>query len=358
MYDDGLARRASADVSLPADGSVAALPDGAVRPQPVLVLPNDEDLSYCKIRLDPRSWAAVTSSLGRLPDPLSRAVAWSGARDLVRDGELPPRRYVELAVRHLPAETDTSIAGHVLSYARWTIADRYLPPGHRDKTLADIADACNSMLSGPADGDGMNLVAARGLIDSARRPEDIATLRSWLDAGRLPAGPDLDSRLRWQILLRLAVLGVADPAEIDREDDRDGTAAGRLCAARCRAARPDEAAKRAAWTVMVDPGSESSYQRTAIAQGFWQADQAELLAGYIPRYFAALATHPDPDAARTLCQHGFPHLGVAADTRRPAERCLASETLTGSLRRLLADQVEDLGRSLNVRSGAPADGPR
>ena len=56
-----------------------------------------------------------------------RAVAWNGVRDLVRNGELAPGQCLALAARHLPGETDGSIAGHVLGYARWTVADRYLP---------------------------------------------------------------------------------------------------------------------------------------------------------------------------------------------------------------------------------------
>ena len=155
------------------------------------------------MRLDPRSWTALASGLGRLPDPLSRAVAWNAARDLVRDGELPAEQYLELAARHLLAETDTTIAGPVLGFARWTITDRYLLPPRRDTTLAALAGLCRDLLrrlAGP-DADGMRLVAGRGLIDSASDPDEVAALRSWLQTGRWPVGPELDSNLRWQIML-------------------------------------------------------------------------------------------------------------------------------------------------------------
>ena len=187
-------------------------------------------------------------------------MAWNSVRDLVRDGELAPRQYLALAARHLPAETDGSTAGHVLGYARWTVADRYLPAGLRDAALADITSLCRDLLSpqlasgaseaGGAGGE-MRLVAVRGLIDSASGPGDISALWSWLAAGRVPGGPDLDSRLRWQILLRLTVLGAASRAEIEHDADRDATAAGRLSAARCRAALPDDDAKQAAWAAML-----------------------------------------------------------------------------------------------------------
>ena len=247
----------------------------------------------------------------------------------------------------------------MLAYARWTVADRYLAAGPRAAALADLADLCRDLVSRPGhdDTDGMRLVAGRGLIDSASRAGDISGLRSWLASGQLPAGLDTDSRLRWQILLRLTVLGAIGAPELEREASADTTAAGRLSATRCRAAIPGETAKRAAWTAMFDgsPGAGSGYQLAAIAQGFWQADQAELLAGYVPRYFPALAevtARRGPEVARVLCQHGFPHHAADAGTLRAAQECLEGGGLTGSLGRLLADQVEDLRRSADIRSAS------
>jgi len=357
VYDqapDELSLRARVPVQVPADADTVVLPAAAVSPEASLLLPNDGDFSYCKVRLDPASLEALASSLGRLADPLSRAVAWSSVRDMVRDGELAPRRYLELAASHLPAETDSAIAGHVIGYARLTIADRYLPPGLRGAALADVTSLCRDLLGRhpAADFSGMRLVAARGLIDSASSPDDIAALRSWRSAARVPGGPDLDSRLHWQILLRLAILGAAGRAEIEHDASRDRTAAGLLSATRCRAALPDQAAKQAAWEAMLS-GTLSGYELAATAQGFWQADQAGLLAGYVPRYFTALAevaAGGGTEVARMLCLHGFPHHAADTATVRAAERCLDSDGLTGSLRRLLTDQLEDLRRSLAVRS--------
>jgi aminopeptidase N len=329
------------------------LPAGAVRPEPALLLPNDGDLSYCKVRLDPASREVLAASLSRLPEPLSRAVAWTSVRDLVRDGELAPRQYLALAARHLPAETESSIAGHVLSYARWTIADRYLPPGQRDAALADLTSLCRDLLSPhPAgDGDELRLVAVRGLIDSASGPDDVSALWSWLAAGRVPGGPELDGRLRWQILLRLTVLGAASRAEIEHEAGPDpGDLDGRLGAMRCRAALPDAGAKQAAWAVLRD-GRLSGYELTATAAGFWHADQAELLAGYVPRYFAELPAlgRTNPGLARIWCRDGFPYHAAEAAAVRAGQQCLESGGLDGSARRLLADHLDDLRRALAVR---------
>ncbi len=157
-------------------------------------------------------------------------------------------------------------------------------------------------------------------------------------------GPHQAGR-RWRILLRLTVLGAASRAEIEHEAGRDPeNPDGRLDAARCRAALPDDAAKRAAWAAMLS-GTLSGYELTATAQGFWQPEQAGLLAGYVPRYFAALAEAAEgaADLARALCVHGFPHHAADTATVRAGEQCLESGAL--------ADQVEDLRRAAAVRSG-------
>ena len=246
----------------------------------------------------------------------------------------------------------------MLGFARRTIADRYLPAPQRGAALADLFGLCETLLGRVAgeDPDGIRQVAGRGLIDSASRPDDVAMLRSWLEAGQWPGRPDLDSRLRWQIMLRLTALGAVGRAEIEREAGQDPTAAGQHGAARCRAALPGLDAKQTAWTQMF--GSDvvdepSSYQLAATAEGFWQADQADLVAGYVPRYFPALADislRRGPAVARVLVKHGFPHHAVAAATLRAGEQGLAGAPFPASLRRLLADQLDDLRRALTIRS--------
>jgi aminopeptidase N len=373
-----LGLRASVPVSIDAatQRRVIPLPPG---PRPALVLLNDGDLTYAKIRPDPRSWATVTSSLSSIGDPVARAVVWNTARDLVRDGELPALDYLELVARHLPAETDTAIAAHVLDFARAQVTDRYLDPASRRAALALITGACRELLAnathdtatpGPAtpdtaarniaahdSTDGLALTAVRGLIDSAASPAEVADLRARL------GDPGLTAELRWQALLRLTVLGEVGRVEIDQEHDREPSADGQQRAARCRAALPTCPAKQAAWATLFETGHAAgsgqgagtelpAYLLTATAQGFWQPEQADLLAGYLPRYFPAVIRAADERgaaAARILVRHGFPAHAVDAATLAAGEQCLEHQTLAPGLRRLLADQLDDLRRALCAR---------
>ena len=62
-------------------------------PVPDLVLVNDQDLSYAKVRLDPGSMSTALASVGRIVDPLARSLVWSALWNATRDGMLPATVY-------------------------------------------------------------------------------------------------------------------------------------------------------------------------------------------------------------------------------------------------------------------------
>ncbi|WP_377267208.1 aminopeptidase N [Peterkaempfera sp. SMS 1(5)a] len=316
-------------------------------PRPDLVLLNDGDLTYAKVRFDEESWDTVTQALSGLSEPLTRAVVWNAARDLVRDARLAPAAYLALARTHLPMETDLAIVEGVLGFAATQVADRYVSAEERPAAQAVLADLSRDLLCSSAD--GHRLAAARSLLGAA---SDAAELHGWLAAGRLPDGPELDHELRWRLLLRLAVLGAVDDAAVSAELVRDPSAAGEQGAARCRAALPDPAAKQAAWAALFEGDELSNYLFNATAQGFWQPEQLGLLQAYIPRYYpAAMATaaRRGPALAEAAGRHAFPVHAVDRETLRLGRQCLRDGDPVPAFRRALADQLDDLDRALRVR---------
>ncbi len=188
--------------------------------RPALLLLNDGDLTYAKVRFDGESFESIRAALSGLPDPLTRAVVWNALRDAVRDGELPPSAYLETARTHLPLETDLALVQGVLAFASAHVADRYLRPEDRPAALATLTALCRDLLRRTEDGDnpGLRLIAVRHFVDVAAHPDAIA---AWLADGTVPGGPELDPDLRWRILGRLAVLGATDEAAIAAELDRE-----------------------------------------------------------------------------------------------------------------------------------------
>ncbi|MGW2743426.1 aminopeptidase N [Streptomyces sp. NPDC001450] len=319
--------------------------------RPALLLLNDGDLTYAKVRFDADSFEVVRAGLSGLPEPLTRAVVWNALRDAVRDGELPPQAYLETARAHLPLETDLALVQGVLAFASTHVADRFLRPEDRPAALATLSSLCRDLLRRTEDGDnpGLRLVAVRHFIDVAAHPDTIA---AWLADGTVPGGPELDPELRWRILGRLAVLGATDEAAIAAELERDPSAAGQEGAATCHAALPDPEAKRAAWEAMFVTDDLSNYLFTATARGFWQPEQADLVREYVPRYYedaVALAARRGPAIAVAAGRWAFPHHAVDAENLALGEACLNEADPVVALRRKLVDELDDLARALRVR---------
>ncbi|MER7938722.1 MULTISPECIES: aminopeptidase N [unclassified Streptomyces] len=319
--------------------------------RPALLLLNDGDLTYTKVRFDADSAKAVRADLSGLPDPLTRAVVWNALRDAVRDGELPAADYLETARVHLPRETDLALVQGVLAFTTVHVADRYLRPEDRPAALATVSALCRDLIRRTEDGDnpGLRLIAVRHFIRAAAQPDTIA---AWLADGTVPGGPELDPELRWRILSRLAVLGATDEAQIAAELARDPSASGQEGAARCRAALPDPAAKARAWEAMFGGDDLSNYLFTATAQGFWHPEQADLVREYVPRYYqdaVAVAARRGPAIAVAAGREAFPAHFVDADSLALGRACLRDAGPVTALRRRLTDELDDLARALRVR---------
>ncbi|MFJ9597656.1 aminopeptidase N [Streptomyces virginiae] len=319
--------------------------------RPALLLLNDADLTYAKIRLDETSLETVLRGLSGIPEALTRAVVWNCLRDMVRDGELAPQDYLATAEAHLPAEHDLAIVQGVLAFARTEIAVRYLAPEERTAALTTLTTIARDLLRRTEDGSepGMRLTAVRTLVGSATQPDAIA---AWLADDTVPGGPALDPELRWRILGRLAVLGAVGESDIDAALAADPSATGEEGAARCRAALPTPEAKAAAWDRLFNDDSLSNYLFSATAQGFWQPEQSDLTAEYVTRYYpdaVALGARRGPAIGEAAGRYAFPAYAVDEANLKAGQACLADPDIIPLLRRKLVDQLDDLARAIRVR---------
>ncbi|MEO6821019.1 MAG: aminopeptidase N [Candidatus Nanopelagicales bacterium] len=331
-----------------------------------LLLLNDGDLDFAKVRLDDRSMAAVLSCLSAVPDALGRAVLWTLARDLVREGELAASDYLTLVGRALPYEDNLVVAQGVLTFARDQVIDRYLDPRLRTEALVSFGATCR--LVHPSTGErsesGLRLAAARGAVSAAVTDGDVVDLRASLDTGSVAGGTVVDSDLRWRILFRLSVLGTIGEDQIAHWLARDTGGDGPEQAARCRAALPDRGAKDAAWEVMFGAPAESepasTYVVEATARGFWQPEQRDLLAPFTARYFDAaveVASRRGSSVAAAVGGPGFPFHDIDPETLAGGRECLRGGSATKALARVLGDQLDDLQRALRVRAHASPGTP-
>ncbi|WP_211880593.1 aminopeptidase N [Pseudarthrobacter albicanus] len=280
-----LVRTGSVETDL--DGARTAVPELAGMPRPALLLVNDDDLSYAKVRLDPHSEATVRSSLDRLSDPMARALCWTALWDSARDAVTPAARYVDAVERFGPAETGIGVLLTVLGNAS-TAIERYVPAAERDPVRHGFLTTAATELEAAAPGSDRQLAWARTLAATSRYDAGALDLvRGLLDGSTVIEGLAVDAELRWNLWHALAAHGQAGPGQLDAELARDNTAAGKSGHATALAARPDAAVKAAAWDAAVHGTALSNQLLSATIAGFSTGDPA-LLAPFIDPYFESL----------------------------------------------------------------------
>ncbi|WP_226924623.1 aminopeptidase N [Georgenia satyanarayanai] len=372
--DDGVlvrTHRFLTDVS----GPVTELPGAVGILVPDLVLVNDDDLTYAKVRLDGRSTAAALRSAGTIEESLSRAVLWSALWSATRDGALPAAAFLDAVVSQLPAEREIGIARDLLAHAASAV-EHYLPTEVRAGARALLAEEAFTQLGRQEPGSGLQLVWARAFADAAARaPEAAGRVRTVLGAGAESDVPGLrlDPELRWTLWRALAAVGLAGPEQLDSELAREDTATTRLEHRAALVGRPDATVKAEAWASLglPAPGEDralaesplSNDEVDAVIAGLTQPLHAELLEGYVEPYFALLPqlwSGRSIEIAERLVEGLYPdwvdaaegpvedHPVVARTRRWLAEH----EDAPAGLRRTLLEQLDDLERALRARAAA------
>ncbi|WP_138959743.1 aminopeptidase N [Streptomyces sp. YIM 121038] len=346
-----LVRYARAEVDVEGPRTAVAELVGAEAPE--LVLVNDDDLTYCKIRFDETSLATLRERLGDLTDPLARALCWSALWNLTRDGLMPARDFVGLVLRFAGRETDIGVLQMLHAWAG-TAHTHYAAPGWREEGGRLLAEGALRELRIAEPGSQHQLTWARFFASVASSDADLQLLQGLLDGTAKIDGLEVDQELRWAFQLPLAVHGVADERALAAELSRDDTASGKRHQVRCLAARPSAAVKAQAWASVVESDALSNALVEATISGFAQPSQRALVAEYAPKYFAAIervwaerSIQIGMDVVRGL----FPHLQDSPETVAAADAWLsAHESAPPALRRLVLEARDDLARALRAQA--------
>ena len=352
--------RAEVDVS----GARTVVTELSGQPVPDLILPNDDDLTYCSIRLDDRSLATVLGSLEDIADPLARTLCWSALWEMTREARLPARRFVEVVSRAAPRESHIGVVQRVLTQAQTALA-RYADPDWAAATgWKTFSGAMLTAARTAQPGSDHQLAFLTALCACPIGFDQGRVLATLLDAGADEAGlPGLvvDTDLRWTVLTALVAAGAADADSIEAELDADDTAGGARRAATARAARPTVGAKDEAESLLLTTGPDAPSNAIVRATllGIDRPGQEHLLAGLCERYLdsvTALWQARPGDLAQTVAEGLFPSWAVDADTVERFESVLADDSHPAALRRIIAEQTADMQRALAARAVDTAAG--
>ncbi|MFF5567107.1 aminopeptidase N [Streptomyces sp. NPDC012623] len=347
LPDGGLERFARAETDVEGPRTVVKELTGAERPD--LVLVNDDDLTYCKIRFDPASLDTLRERLGDLSDPLARALCWSAMWNLTRDALMPARDFVALVLTHAGRESDIGVLQMLHAWVRSALT-HYAAPDWREEGGRLLAEGALRELRYAEPGSQHQLTWARFFAAVATSDADFQLLGGLLDGTARIDGLAVDQELRWAFLEPLAARGLADESVIAAELARDDTASGKRHEVRCMAARPSAAVKAQVWAQVVESDALSNALVGAAIGGFVQPSQRELIAPYAGLYFEAIervwserSIQIGIDVVRGL----FPGLQDGRGPLEAAESWLEGHrNAAPALRRLVLEAADDLARGL------------
>jgi len=338
-------------VELDVSGSTTVVEALAGEKTADLVVLNDRDLSYGKLRFDDRSVATLKDHLGDIEDPLTRALAWSATWDMLRDGELAASDYVPMAVKALAGEDDVAVVSMTLTQLG-TAVELYAADKNRDALRKQLADGVEKLLNSASSGSDLQLQYARSLASAAVSDAQVSRIRDFLD-GKLE-GLTVDADLRWHFIGCLVERNKATIAEVEKELESDKSANGEKAAAFARAAVPTAEAKKAAFELASSLGVSNHIQIQAI-QGFNRPGQRELTAPYATKYFEMVLEYWNShtfEFASNFASLLFPTFQVSKATLEATEGWLAGagKDAPHGLRRVVSEQRDALARALKAQA--------
>ncbi len=342
-------------IEIDVDGARTDVPELVGQPVADLMLLNDGDYTFVKIRLDENSAKTSATGLRDIEDGVARALIWGASWDMTRDAEMSASDYLSMVLNTDLGEIEIGVAQQLLLQARSAIEQFANPANRAANRDALLTSLLKALAKADAGGDHQ-LAFVKNIAGLARTPQHVEILAGWLDGSKVPAGLEVDTDLRWSLVARLVALGGLPATAIDDELVRDNTAGGQRQAASAKAGIPTAAAKLEAWNAVVENDGLANALLEATVGGFSQPDQRELLVPFVDKYFDSLADIWETrtnEISQTLTLGLFPSLLGSPEIMAKADAFIASSTDVGAIR-LVRELRDNVDRSLRcqARDGA------
>jgi aminopeptidase N len=338
-------------IEIDVDGARTEVPELVGMPAAELLLLNDGDYTFVKIRLDEASAKTSATGLRDIEDSVSRALIWGAAWDMTRDAEMSTTDYLNMVLSADLGSIEIGVAQQLLLQARSAI-EQFGNPANRAANRDALAASLIEALAKTEPGSDHQLAFVKNIAGIARTKDHIALIAGWLDGSATPAGLEVDTDLRWQLVARLVALGELPATAIDQELERDNTAGGQRQAASARAGIPTAEAKLDAWKAVVENDDLANALLESTVGGFSQPDQRELLEPFVDKYFEVIGEVWETrtnEIAQTLTLGLFPSLLGSPEILAKADAFIAGSKDVGAIR-LIRELRDNVARSLRCQT--------
>ncbi|MFM1825429.1 MAG: aminopeptidase [Actinomycetota bacterium] len=346
-----LVRTKRIEVDVVGDKTLIKELEGTKRPD--LLLINDDDLTYAKIRLDSHSLNTATKEIASIESSLSRALIWGAVWDMVRDAEVGTGKYLDLVLAGIEKETDIGLVQQVLMQCRSAI-DVFADRKNRKNYNIKLASGIEKLISLANPGSDRQLALVRTFSAVATTEEQVTKVAQILDGQLQIEGLLVDTDLRWALLRRLVVVGKRGEKDIEEELKKDDTVMGREHAAGAKAAMPSLEAKQKAWDQVINNENLTNSELHSILAGISYMDHEEVLKNFVDKYFDSVSslwnarTH---EIGQSLVTGLFPSTNINMDVVNKCDEFLEkNKDLAVGARRIVIEQRDSLARALKAQN--------
>ena len=341
-------------VELDVQGAKTSVPELVGKTRPDLIVLNDDDLTYAKIRLDESSFATAQAKLSRIEDPLARALVWGSVWDATRDGEISGRAFVELVLSHIGQESESTTMMTLLRQLL-TVANLYVAPEHRLDAQLTVADGLWKLAQNSQAGSDAQLQFVKFFAQFARNDKQLATVADLLSGKTQLDDLEIDTDLRWELLTSLSVGGKVSKDRIDVELEADNTANGQKAHAAAMAAMPDLKSKQAIFDKLVDTDQMSNALVNSASLAFGRVLDTSVLEPFVDQYFSKVLSiweNKSYHMAEYLLVNLYPLAIVNNALAAQTEQFLKNPELASkpALKRIIVENLASVQRALSAQS--------
>ena len=344
-------------IELDVDGELTPVPELVGTKRADILVLNDDDLTYAKVRLDEDSLARGLAHIEAFTESLPRSIVLASAWDMVRDGELAASHFLKAALRALSVEEHSSVIQGLLGRIT-TCLSGFLPPAVRRDLAPGTADRLLELARAATAGSDKQLQLVRALSAHAVTDEQLDAVTGLLEGTTALDGLDVDQDLRWDLLTGLVAAGRFGEEQIRTEEDRDRTTTGRERAAEARAAVPTPEAKQTTWRALVDDASMPNETQVRVLRGLANVERhPELLEPFVAEYVDVIDSVWSSRTfhmAENLLTGLWSCVTVGLDGADPAsalEGWLSSHAeAPAALRRIVRENLDDTWRTARAQA--------
>ena len=341
-------------VELDVQGAKTVVPELAGKKRPDLILLNDDDLTYAKIRLDETSWATALAKLSSIEDPLARALVWGSAWDATRDGEKSGRAFIDLVLAHIANETESTTMMTCLRQLL-TVANLYVALEYRLESQLKVADGLWKLAQNAQAGSDAQLQFVKFFAQFARSDKQLNTVADLLSGKTQMDGLEIDTDLRWELLTALSVGGKATKERIDVELEADNTANGQKAHAAAIAAMPELKSKQEIFDKLVDTDQMSNALVNSASLAFGRVMDTAVLEPFVDQYFSKVLSiweNKSYHMAEYLLVNLYPLAIVNEALANQTEQFLKNPELASkpALKRIIVENLANVQRALSAQS--------